>query len=636
MKRNLSRSSRSRNRLGVGFFVLTFFVAVFVILPAGLLAFELARYNLLAQELSNVTDAAALAGSAAMVSAPRTLSLPSIHNLAIESALITFEQNSVGSTKFSPSNVTLHANSLTSEPPKQPYQATLNVALLDNQDNMQSVGSTLVKKLRVHSLYKDKPAFAYFLNLDPTMIVSATANGGLPKLDVFICFDASGSMDDQTEVSLLRRYWNANERMVDYKRLANGTIYDLFKPPPTGTALNAFWPQNLSYGSYGGQDANGSPWVFSEGPQPAANKMNRLRCAKIPKLLANNLPFKSDNSLPEQGQPPGNYDPKKPGNSGGNGVEPEANPTGYTDLIVKVPNNAGYLYPNLATCLEASRGNLESKKAFDQSRGGENTKINPELQGVTPKPGYYANYWTQVQQSSQPISDVRSIVLSFLDSVNQSADAHFGVDVFSDTAGENPGDYWKTTSCKIDGNYAAGGSDLFPTPLINLDQQSGKYPEIISAFQGTSVGNIEGTPDNHRLAIGATGKTNIAAPLHVAIEQLADSGKSRHQAKKAIVLFTDGVANEPFDIYSANSAAMKEAQRACQAGIPIYTIGFSQNNDVKPLEDKLLGDGKHGSGMGIAYASGNHATYTSVHTMKDLKDCFQTIARSLVVLRQNK
>ena len=616
---------------------MTFFVAVFVILPAGLLAFELARYNLLAQELSNVTDAAALAGSAAMVSAPRALSLPRIHDLAIESALITFEQNSVGSTKFSPKNVTLHANSLTSEPPNQPYQAALNVALLDNQDQLQAIGSNLVKKLRVHSLYKDKPAFACFLNLNPTMLVSATADGGLPKLDVFICFDASGSMDDQTEVSLLRRYWNANERMVDYKRLATGTIYNLFKPPPTGTALNAFWPQNLSYGSYGGQDANGSPWVFSEGSQATAVKMNRLRCAKTPRLAANNLPFaKPDNTLSEQGQPPGNYDPQKPENPQGNGVVPDANPTGYTDLIVKAQNTAGYVYPNLATCLEASRGNLESKKAFDQSRGGENTRINPDLQGVTPKAGYYVNYWTQVQQAAQPISDVRNIVLSFVDSVNQSADAHFGVDVFSDTAGENPGDYWKATPHKIDINYASGGRDLFPLPLINLDQSSNRYPEVVSAFQGTSVGNIDGVPDNHRLAIGATGKTNIAAALHVAIDQLADHGKSRNLAKKAIVLFTDGVANEPFDIYSANSAVMKEAQRACQAGIPIYTIGFSQNNDVKPLEDKLLGDGKHGSGMGIAYASGNHATYTSVQTTRDLKDCFQTIARSLVVLRQHR
>lgn len=638
MKRKPSRSSRGRNRLGVGFFVLTLFVAIFVILPAGLLAFELARYNLLAQELSNVTDAAALAGSAAMVSAPRTLSLPNIHSLAIESALITFEQNSVGSTKFSPANVILHANTLTSAPPNRPYQAALNIALLDNQNNLQDIGSKLVKKLRVRSLYKDKPAFAYFLNLGPTMLVSATADGGLPKLDVFICFDASGSMDDQTEVSLLRRYWNANEKMVDYKRLATGTIYDLFKPPPTGTALNAFWPQNLSYGSYGGQDANGTPWVFSEGPQPAAKQMNRLRCAKFPKVpTTNDLPFaKGDNSLTEQGQPPGNYDPQHPENPRGNGVQADANATGYTDLIVKVSNNAGYIYPNLATCVEASRGNLESQKTFDQSRGGESTRLNPELQGVTPKPGYYTNYWTQVQQAAQPISDVRTIVLGFVGSVNQSADAHFGLDAFSDTAGQNPGDYWKATSHKIDGNYASGGNDQFPIPLINLDQQAGNYPEIVSAFQGTSVGNIEGIADNHRLAIGATGKTNIAAALHVALDQLADPNKSRNLAKKAIVLFTDGVANEPFDIYSANSAAMKEAQRAAQLGIPIYTIGFSQNNDVKPLEDKLLGDGKNGSGMGIAYASGNHATYASVQTTKDLKDCFQTIARSLVVLRQHR
>jgi hypothetical protein len=632
MKRK--RSSRRRNSLGVGFIILTLFVAAFVILPSGLLAFELMRYNLLLQELRNVTDAAALAGSAAMVSAPRSLPLPDIHGLAIQSAIITFEQNSVGTTRFSPDNVTIHANTLSAETPQQPYQAALSIALLDGQNILQSQGSALVKKLRVHSLYKDKPAFAYFFNLDPTFTVSAVADGGLPKLDVFICFDASGSMDDQTEVSLIKRFWNAKAQMVDYKTVATGTIYDLFQPPPTGTAVNAFWPQNLSYGSYGGQDANGSPWIFSEGPQPSPNKMNRLRCGKATRFTAPKPPFaQASNSLMEQGQPPGNYDPGKPGNAAGNGVDPDAYPTGYTDLIVKVPSNNGYAYPNLQTCLEASRGNLESKSVFDQSRGGENNRINPDLLGATPKPGYYANYWTQVQQSAQPISDVRNIVLTFARSVNQSADAHFGIEAFSDDVGNGSGDYWKTTPYKVDINYASGGSDLFPMPLISLDQKSNRYQDLIATFQGTSVGNIEGLPDNHRLAVGATGKTNIAAALHLAIQELTDSSKSRSQAKKAIILFTDGVANEPFDIYSANSAAMKEAQRACQYGIPIYTIGFSQNLNVKPLEDKLLGDSQHGSGSGIAYASGNHATYTSVRTTKDLNDAFQTVARTLVILR---
>ena len=239
IKRNPRHGSSRRNPRGIGFLVLTLLVATFIILPAGLLAFELMRYNLITQQLRNITDAAALAGSAALVSAPQNLDLASIHQLAIEAAATTFEQNSVGSTQFSPSNVTVYTNSSTSEP-NQANQAVLNISLLDNAGNRQDAGSAFVKKLRVYSLYKDRPAFAYFLNLQPTMVVSATADGGLPRLDLFICFDVSGSMDDQTEVSLLRRFWNAKEKMVDYKILATGTIYDLFLPPPTGTALNAF------------------------------------------------------------------------------------------------------------------------------------------------------------------------------------------------------------------------------------------------------------------------------------------------------------------------------------------------------------------------------------------------------------
>jgi Mg-chelatase subunit ChlD len=115
---------------------------------------------------------------------------------------------------------------------------------------------------------------------------------------------------------------------------------------------------------------------------------------------------------------------------------------------------------------------------------------------------------------------------------------------------------------------------------------------------------------------------------------LTDASKYRNQAKKAIILFTDGVPNEPGgSAAAAQTAAFSSASKANSKSIPIYTIGLSQNAAIKPQEDALLGDNKGGSGKGIAFLSGNNAIYVSVTKSADLNKAFQTIARSLVVLQ---
>src|SRR6516162_8191143 len=131
MRQTFKQSRSGRNPQGVGFVILTLFISVFMILPAGLLAFELMRYNLITQELRNVTDASALAGSGAIASAPKDLSLEQIHDIAIQAATVTFEQNSAGTTKFDPSNVDVNAYQFDSKPPEQAHKTILNISLQD-------------------------------------------------------------------------------------------------------------------------------------------------------------------------------------------------------------------------------------------------------------------------------------------------------------------------------------------------------------------------------------------------------------------------------------------------------------------------------------------------------------------------
>jgi hypothetical protein len=648
MRQTFKQSRSGRNPQGVGFVILTLFISVFMILPAGLLAFELMRYNLITQELRNVTDAAALAGSAAIASAPKDLSLAAIHDLAIEAAAVTFEQNSVGSTRFGPQNVDVHGYDPLSKPPTNAHTAVLNISLEDYDGNYQERGSTNAKRVRVQSQYRETPAFAAFIGLQPTFVTNAVAVGGLPKLDLFICFDLSGSMDDQTQISLVKRFWNGNKKpesqMVEYQNLASDTIKNVFKPPTMGSAVNAFWPQNLSYGAYGGLTGNGTPWIWSEGAYPIPNKMATLRA---PHPAGPPVPMPPDPPLlpkehvvtfilPEQGKPPGNLDPEHPDNRKGHGVDPDAYANGYTDLICRVQDNSGYSYPNAETCLEASRGNLENTDVFNKSKGGEKYKTNPALKGIVPKHGYYVNYWTQVQTSRQPFNEARDALFKFLETTNLSADVHFGLDCFSNTAGIAADDNWRVTFAKIDDRYITGGLDTYPLPLLDLDKKFSKMGSIFATFNGTGIGNIDKIPDSHILALGPTGTTHLAVSLQLAIDQLINPMKTRPDAKKAILLFTDGIANEPVDMISANSLAMKQAKRACSYGIPIYTVGFAQNPDILPLQREFLGDGNHGSGEGLAYVSGNHAVYIPVTEAKDLVDAFRSVARSMAVLRPAK
>jgi hypothetical protein len=208
--------------------------------------------------------------------------------------------------------------------------------------------------------------------------------------------------------------------------------------------------------------------------------------------------------------------------------------------------------------------------------------------------------------------------------MNISSNAHFGINAFSDTAGTTTTSTWPGTNLNSDAAWSGGGSNNFLVPLVSLNQTKSNFDDVNDALNGTAT----------TLPLRPTGKTNIADSLNAAIAQLTDASKYRNQAKKAIILFTDGVPNEPGgSAAAAQTAAFSSASKANSKSIPIYTIGLSQNAAIKPQEDALLGDNKGGSGKGIAFLSGNNAIYVSVTKSADLNKAFQTIARSLVVLQ---
>jgi hypothetical protein len=439
-------------------------------------------------------------------------------------------------------------------------------------------------------------------------------------LDVILCFDLSGSMDDQTPVYLINRHWNG--AIILYDIVAQGTIYDVLRPDCTGTSFNSVWPQNLSLGALSGNKANEHPYVFCQSPVPNPNLIAGLRA---------NISFSPKAGLiAEQGCPPGNFVRQHPAQTSINGNKPTAYANGFTDCIVNVGNQGEYRFPNVATCLEASRGNLESQSLFKTSKAF----TSRELSGVAPKAGYYQAYWTAARDQIQPMRAAREAATDFLKTLSASANVHFGLVTFSNTAGTDINSAWTgagSNNDKIDVHYTQGGIGDFPLPLIALNSRDSNLLKITCAINGRQNG-----PNLTRLALGPTGGTNFADTLKEAIDQMTDFTKHRWKANPVIVLFTDGVPNAPENEPAPDYGAFAQARAASDASIPVHTIGLAQNPAIQPLESEILGDGRQSGPAarlgchGIACRSGHGAIYLPVKTTSELKSAFQYLAKILV------
>lgn len=626
----MRRKGRNR-KSGVTTVALVLFISFFALIPLAIFGFELARFLLLQAQLQACADAAALAGTAALASSPEGIDIQQQHQLAMTVAAQTFEQNTILQTRFrDPGNLSKHLNVGwdSSAPPL--HSANLNIRLLDQNGRPQSTGSREAVTMRVEASYTDQAIFAG--NFFPTGFLATAAvfaDGGLPQLDLFLCFDISGSMDDQTPVTLMRRQWNGTSRRIDYVRTPSGSgeIYNLCRPPKEGTGFNATQPQNL-YNAAFGSPSNGRTWIFSESSYPAINLLRGLRGNRLsypagtlpPPLPSSATQYPTGSLVPEQGLPPGNFDPEHPEQTNGNSLNPNAYGNGFTDMVVSVPPTDGFNFPNLETCVEASRGNLETPLMLQQSQGtGTPSPLLPP-----PAVGYYAAYWKGVRNVAQPIADSRAASVNFFRIMNTSSNAHFGLETFADEAGTSPTSTYGGISHNIDQNWTHGGIGSFPLPFISLSQTDTNYQTVVDAVQGDGVSTKP---------LGATGKTNIADALRIALDDLSNTSKSRARAKKAIVLFTDGIPNRPGDDSAGQAAARAQATRARNLNIPIYTIGLSQNSAIIPFQDQLLGDIRTNR-RGIAAMSSDNAVYVRVSNSSSLNSAFQTIARSLVVLQQ--
>jgi hypothetical protein len=350
----------------------------------------------------------------------------------------------------------------------------------------------------------------------------------------------------------------------------------------------------------------------------------------------------------------------------------------FTDLVILPPtltfpvsvvnNGTTYTWQNVAQMVESSRGSCENSSYLTQALGGPYwAKLAQPFNGYgsapfTPQAGYFNAYWLYVLQNATPISVAQLGAHDFFQTMHLSADTHFGLEAFGGGAGTLKGDPLADRTPNsgsgvtetmgplswIDSNYLASSyTTILPLPCLATNPNDNNYNIITGSFLNAPIGAYPPPKNNYvnlssNLPLQPSTGTDIADSLSQVVTIMSSSAYTRPTAKKAVILFTDGVPWEPGGTEAAAyAAAIAQARTAGSLipPVPIYTIGLSQSTLILPPENSLLGDGQpNGSGgtnpEGIAYYSApNQARYFSVQNPVDIEDAFQQIARSLCSIR---
>ncbi|MBX9685187.1 MAG: VWA domain-containing protein [Candidatus Obscuribacterales bacterium] len=590
---------QSRKQSGISVILLVTGIAIIVLPIIAIFSFEIGRANLGTQQLKNAADSAALGAVATMASNDNP-DLAQAQTNAKQVALNLFKQNSILGNQLSDSVLGSSRNPAA-------LHGEVQVQFLDpNTLRVVPDGDPNGKIVRLTASYGMEPAFGRYLGINRQVLL-ASSNGAVPQLDVVICFDISGSIDDQTRVTVLKRQWDKNiaplalpagspNGSIVYKTpsspKSSGKIFDLVSAPPSGTGLNGYGLQNLQ-----SADTSYSGLVFSE------------KYAKDTRSLG----LRSGGVVPEGGRAPGNF-------YGAPSLD--SNSLIFTDMVVNLDgkdvfagytSSDGFNFPDLATLVEASRGNLESDALKASSKADT-------VCTVAAKSGYQAAYNAAALHALQPLQDAKDATDLFCRILHNDTDAHFGLVTFDGGVGSNAS---STESHRtIDDGVPYGESKAQPFPLVPLDAATGvdHYLDVKNALPNCV----------------AKGSTNIGLAVKTAVDQL--NAHARTNAVKAIILFTDGqpTAHGPLDNDNFQNAR-KAAVLAKNAGIPVYTIGLATNPQIAVKEDEILNDRNSDPETGgIAAISGQGALYYLVNDSSQLRDAFRKIARHLVQLVQDQ
>jgi hypothetical protein len=588
-------------------------------------------------------------------------------------AIDMFRQNTILNAPLSMTSTTPSYG--TTNPTWTPVgnQSQLYFEFLDPTTRLTiAFGSPNGKIVRVFGSFAFVPTFQKFIGLGagPYLAVE-TSDGGLPLLDVILCFDVSGSMDDFTKISLVNRFSNGPAGLP----AGNNNGYDIL-PGTSGTTRG-----------------QGPLYVATGATNPLGSALNAT------------YPMDIDSAI---GQPiQGPYIINAPGHGVHTGAPPaqtrlstESTATNFTDCVVNLDGSDkeslgitinGLSFPaddvathkGLGVLVEASRGNLESIAVANAA------KVPWQTWGITPGPGWFQAYY-QAAMSAQtgfpsasrsvvplrhPIGDAIVAAQSFFGVLSNNADVHFGLVTFSSVAGDSSTSFVGSEpyfEAGINKAYSAENTPTFtntssyPTepirainPAIRLKQTagpafsnySGVTPAPTDTVDGALFASTGGPLPFGMSSVVAEGGTNIQDALARALAMHLRSkptdaastppptnypglGASlgRKGATRAIVLFTDGLPNGGGDAGLSDPNSQTVARAAKLAGVPIYTIGLCLTPTLQASQTTVLTDAA--GSTGIAALSGNGATFNQTTDPARLNAVFQNVARQLVQLVQ--
>ncbi|MGH7194442.1 MAG: pilus assembly protein TadG-related protein, partial [Candidatus Saccharimonadales bacterium] len=271
--------AQGRNARGAGVVILVFLLAFFVIGVIGIFSFEVTRNNSCRDELRSSCEAAALAGAAALASSNITTTSIS-HDNAEKAAQQAFVSNSVigtllsnvnwfdsrgpasggaggGNPPSSSSNSGGGAGGMTAQQvlASQPPAGWVNfyIEFLTPSGTQAQWNQSDGRTVHVVAVFGEEPAFAKYAGL-PTVAVTSQAQARVPQMDIMMCFDVSSSIDDQSQVTFVKRWLQGGTIRYDIATTtagttAEGTIYGILLPTPLGSSVNIERPQALSASS---------------------------------------------------------------------------------------------------------------------------------------------------------------------------------------------------------------------------------------------------------------------------------------------------------------------------------------------------------------------------------------------------
>jgi Flp pilus assembly protein TadG len=599
-------------------------VTICFIAPLGFLAVEVSRFYLCRQEVQSCVEAAALAAACANASANST-DIATTHAQAQQFAQSMLYLNSMLAAPLTSSNVTV--GSSTSQLASA-NQLMVNFQWMNTQGQNVSISDPTGKVLQVFGSWGYVPAFSTLLGgpIAGVYQCTAAATSGLPQLDVILCFDVSSSMDDYTMVAFIDRYNNGgkagyalqayNGHQASDTTVADngfGHLYDtVWCTYQLGTSFNGSYPQSCDAGGSGNVEG---VYTFDQNNrlaqgQPQTNSKSTSQPPHFTDMVV----------APDPN--PGNTDPSQLA-SGTWGNPPQAWPSGTAQL-------------NCA--LEAARGNLESTTI------ATNAQVDLAACGnITPGAGWLKAYQTMASDFNhvQPIGNAMQAAGNFFTIMNNDCDSHFGFIAFGSGAGTTPTQTTAINPSLVANNFAPSpiGSQTFsaPYPGIKLTPTFGStnYTQCEQA-----VGQQGGVP------LVADGGTDTATALNQAVTWLNDASQYRKGARKAIVLFTDGLPNGAGDSFNNGSENWSNCQAAAKLAaksnpsIPIYTIGLCQpeGTGVTPtlqsIQQQVLTDQIGSNGIAALGGTGGQFFQVTSPSAAQLNIAFENVARSLVQLVQ--